>query len=41
MSDKINFCDKAIAAMKTYDDISDEAKEIAKKVYEFIAANNS
>jgi hypothetical protein len=40
VSDKVGFCAKAIEAMKTFDDLSAEAKQIAKRLYDFIAANN-
>jgi hypothetical protein len=40
VSDKVGFCDKAIRATKTFGDLSDEAKEIAKRLYDFIAASN-
>ncbi|MGA2865647.1 MAG: AAA family ATPase [Verrucomicrobiota bacterium] len=40
VSDKVGFCEKAISAMKSFDDLSEEAREIAKRLYDFIAANN-
>jgi hypothetical protein len=40
VTDKVNFCDKAIVAIGSYDDLCEEAKQIAKKLYDFIAANN-
>ena len=38
--DKVNFCDKAIAVTRTFQDMSPHAKELGEKVYNFIAANN-
>ncbi len=40
VSDKVGFCAKALEAIKNYEDLSDEAKEVAKRLYEFIAENN-
>jgi AAA domain, putative AbiEii toxin, Type IV TA system len=40
ISDKVNFCSKAIAAMTSYDDLSDESKDIAERLYKFIASHN-
>jgi ArsR family metal-binding transcriptional regulator len=40
VSDKVSFCEKAIATMEKYEDLCEEAKEIARKLYDFIAANN-
>lgn len=41
ITDKVNFCKKAIEQIETFDDLSEEAKELTKKIYEFIAKNNS
>lgn len=40
ISDKVSFCAKAVEAMKSFDDLSAEGKEIAKRLYDFIAENN-
>jgi hypothetical protein len=34
------FCDKAIKNIKSYDDLSDEAKKLCAKIYEFISRHN-
>ncbi len=39
VSDKKNFCQKAVAGI-TWKTMSDEAKEVAHKIYEFIARKN-
>jgi len=41
ISDKLNFCKKAIKLIKTRDDLSNEAKNLCKKIYSFIRENNS
>ncbi len=41
ISQKIDFCDKAITHIKTFSDLSEEAKILTKKIYEFILKNNS
>ncbi|MCQ1536678.1 ATP-binding protein [Methanosarcina sp. KYL-1] len=38
--DKINFCKKALEHIQQWDDLSEEAKEISKKMHEFISENN-
>jgi predicted ATP-dependent endonuclease of OLD family len=40
VTNKVDFCDKAVKVMTSYDDLSAEAKEIAEKMFNFIAANN-
>ncbi len=37
---KLDFCEKAVAAMDSYDDLSSEAKDVTMRLYEFIAKNN-
>lgn len=41
ISNKVDFCKKAISEMKSYDDLSEEAKVLVEKLYKFIEANNS
>jgi predicted ATPase len=41
VSDKVNFCDKAIKAVKGFDDVSPEGKKLAERVYKFIAEHNA
>jgi AAA15 family ATPase/GTPase len=41
ISDKINFCNKALKNIKSWDDLSPEAKIITKKIYDFIESKNS
>lgn len=41
ISDKVNFCQKAIGKIKTFDDLSPEAKTLAQKLYNFIKSNNT
>lgn len=41
ITDKLNFCKKAISYMKNYEDLSLEAKELTEKIYNFILLNNS
>ncbi len=38
---KSPFCEKALKHINSYDDLSDEAKQIAEKLYNFIKDNNS
>jgi hypothetical protein len=38
--DKPNFCKKAINYMNSFDDLSPEAKEITKRLFQFIEENN-
>jgi hypothetical protein len=40
ISTKVDFCDKAVASVESFDDLSNEAKQIAKRLYDFIASNN-
>jgi predicted ATP-dependent endonuclease of OLD family len=40
ISDKVNFCHRAIEQIKSFDDLSEEAQEIAKRIYDFIQENN-
>jgi predicted ATP-dependent endonuclease of OLD family len=40
LRDKVDFCAKAVEAMKSLDDLSPEAIQIAKLLYRFIAENN-
>jgi hypothetical protein len=40
ITQKIKFCDKAIDHIKTYDDLSPEAQELSKRLYDFIKNNN-
>lgn len=40
VSDKVGFCKKAIAEMKNFEDLSDEAKKLTEELYKFIATNN-
>jgi predicted ATP-dependent endonuclease of OLD family len=41
ISQKIDFCEKAISHIKTFNDISGEAQALTKNIYEFIMKNNS
>jgi predicted ATP-dependent endonuclease of OLD family len=41
VTQKTDFCDKAIFHIKNYDDMSGEAKELSKLIYKFIKENNS
>ncbi|MGG1520209.1 AAA family ATPase [Paenibacillus oryzisoli] len=41
IKDKVKFCEKAIKHITSYDDLSEEAKELAKRTYVFIRSNNS
>jgi len=38
--DKLGFCKRAVAATESFEDLSDEAKELCKRLVDFIAANN-
>ena len=38
---KVNFCRKAIKYFDTWEDVSEEAQSLTKKIYEFITSNNS
>lgn len=40
VSDKVGFCKRSIAKMESFDDLSEEAKTLGKKLYEFIKINN-
>jgi len=40
VSDKVGFCKRAIAEMKSFEDLSEEAKKLSIELYEFIATNN-
>lgn len=40
IKDKVSFCKKALNYIKTYDDLSDEAKILAEQVYTFIYSKN-
>ncbi len=40
LRDKTDFCRKAVPEMKSFDDLSAEAQDIAKRLYSFIAKNN-
>lgn len=40
VSDKVKFCERAIAAMKTFDSLSLQAQDLAKRVHEFIQKEN-
>lgn len=41
VSDKLGFCKKAIKYTSDWDDLSDETKDICKKIFQFIAENNN
>ena len=38
--DKVNFCDKALDSMTSISDLSPDAKQLAKRIYEFIKEHN-
>ncbi len=38
---KVDFCDRAIDEIKSFADLSDEAKSLAEKLYKFIESNNA
>lgn len=40
ISDKLTFCDRAIANTQSFADMSDEAQQLIKRVYEFICGSN-
>lgn len=40
VSDKVGFCKRAIAKMESFDDLSEEAKKLSRKLYKFIEKNN-
>lgn len=40
VTDKIGFCEKAIAATSEWSDLASEAQELTTKIYDFITANN-
>ena len=40
VSDKVKFCERAIAAMKTFDSLSLQAQDLAKRVHGFIQKEN-
>lgn len=40
VSDKVGFCKRAISFTETIDDLSEEARHLCEKLYEFIAVNN-
>lgn len=41
IKDKVGFCNQAIEAITNYDQLSDEAKRLAERLFNFIRANNS
>jgi len=41
ITNKVDFCKKAISEMNNYEDLSEEAKILVEKLYKFIEANNS
>lgn len=41
ITDKVNFCHKAIEEIKSFGDISPEGKELTKKIYSFIQKHNN
>jgi hypothetical protein len=41
ISDKTNFCEKAISHMNEYDDMSNEVKNLAKLLSDFIKKHNA
>lgn len=41
ISDKVNFCKKAIDKIKSFDDLSPEAQQLTEKLYQFIEKNNN
>ena len=40
ITNKINFCQKAIKHIKTYDNLSPEAQKLVEKLHSFINSNN-
>jgi len=40
VTDKLNFCKKVIKFTEKFDDLSDEAKKLSKRIYDFIRMNN-
>ena len=40
INDKVNFCRKAIVHLNSFDDMTQEAKELVEKIYNFIESNN-
>ena len=40
VSDKVNFCKKAVQHIEKLEDLSEEARELCRKIYEFIKGNN-
>lgn len=41
ISDKITFCQRALESIKSFSDLSDEAKSISKRLYDFVASRNN
>ena len=41
VSDKLRFCELAIGSIKAFTDLPDEAQDLTKRIYAFIADNNS
>jgi hypothetical protein len=41
LSDKLTFCHKALVHIHTFDGLSEPAKQITTKLYEFIKQQNS
>lgn len=41
IKDKVNFCKRAISNIESIEDVSQDAKDLAKKIYEFIKSKNS
>lgn len=41
INDKLPFAKAAVASMESFDDLSEEAQELAKRLYDFIAENNN
>ncbi|MFD2924209.1 AAA family ATPase [Halobacillus naozhouensis] len=40
VSDKLNFCKKVVHHTNTFEDLSDESKELCQRIYSFIESNN-
>lgn len=40
VTQKVKFCERALSHVSSFDDLTNEAKALAAKVYEFIKANN-
>ncbi|MBC8045691.1 MAG: hypothetical protein H7Y00_02760, partial [Fimbriimonadaceae bacterium] len=41
LKNKVNFCNKAINYINNFDDLSEEAQNLTKRIFEFIKLNNS